>query len=196
MLRPTRVINRYAYNPNETNRQSFYLDRMASAPPKVPEKFIPYWNPTDYLRDLKATGTNIAELEQLYKDNPPQNETIKLRKEPKNLNLEPVYKLYKKYGKPPRKPPIEERIKALHEAGYSEEVLLDVMKKDAKRVLDGPELEKFIFDIFGDIGDKKQAATKKKTIVQILKIKKQAFVMPDPEDEEIPNEDDVTVEED
>jgi hypothetical protein len=196
MLRPTRVINRYSYNPIDANHKSFFFDRIQSIAPAEPRKFVPYWNPTDYLKDLKASGTNVTELEKLYKDNPPQSDVPNCKKETKNLNLEPVYKLYKKYSKPARKPPLDERIKALHEAGYSEEDLLNVMKKDAKRVAEQPELEKFIFDIFGDIGDKKTAATKKKTIVQILKIKKQSFVMPDPDDEELPNEDDVTFEED
>lgn len=164
--------------------------------PTEPRKFVPYWNPTDYLKDLKANGTNITDLEKLYKDNPPQRDVPKSKKETKNLNLEPVYKLYKKYSKPVRKPPLDERVKALHEAGYSEEDLLNVMKKDAKRVLDVPDLEKFIFDIFGDIADKKTTAIKKRTIKQILNIKKRVFVMPEPDDEELPNEDETTYEED
>ncbi len=194
MLRPT--TRRIIYQPTDTTYQSFFLERMRPTVPTEPRKFTPYWNPTEYLKDLKANGTDITVLEQLHKDNPPHNDVPILKKVNRNINIEPVQKLYKKYGKPARKPPLTERIKALHEAGYSEEDLLDVMKKDAKRVAEQPELEKFIFDIFGDIGDKKQAATKKRTIVQILKIKKQSFVMPEPDDEELPNEDDITVDED
>ena len=194
MLRPT--TRRTIYQPTDATYQPFSFNRMIPTPPTEPRKFIPYWNPADYLKDLKANGTNISVLEQLYKDNPPQSDVPDFKREQKNINIEPVQKLYRKYGKPARKPPLDERIKALHEAGYSEEELLDVMKKDAKRVAEQPELEKFLFDIFGDIGDKKPAATKKRTIVQILKIKKQSFVMPEPDDEELPNEDDITVDED
>lgn len=194
MLRPT--TRRTIYQPTDATYQSFFLDRMRPTVPTEPRKFVPYWNPTDYLKDLKANGTDITVLEQLHKDNPPPSDVPDLKKVKRNINIDPVQKLYRKYGKPTRKPPLDERIKALHEAGYSEEDLLNVMKKDAKRVEDKPELDKFLFELFGDIGDKKPAAAKKRTIVQILKIKKQSFVMPEPDDEELPNEDDVTVEED
>jgi hypothetical protein len=63
------------------------------------------------------------------------------------------------------------------------------MKKYDKMVAEGPELDQFIFNIFGDQTKKKEASAKKKNIYQILKIKKQTFALPEPDDEEIPNED-------
>ncbi len=185
MLRPT--VRRPLFPHIRTeNTQPYQLRSSIEA---EPARFIPYWNPDQYLKDLRANGTDTRRLEQLYRDNPPQDETLFVRKPPKQINPEPIQKLYKKYSKPARKPPLDERIKAFHEAGYSEEELLDIMKKDAKRIEEKPELEKFIYEVFGDINDKKTATVKKKTIVQILKIKKQTFVMPEPDDEELPNDD-------
>jgi hypothetical protein len=63
------------------------------------------------------------------------------------------------------------------------------MQKHDARIAAKPELEKFLFDIFGDQTEKKTASVKKKSIYQILKIKKQTFAMPEPDDEELPNED-------
>jgi hypothetical protein len=70
------------------------------------------------------------------------------------------------------------------------------MKKDAKRAEDGPKLDEFIFNVFGEMSDKKTASTKKRTIHQILKLKKRVYAMPEPNDEEIPVEDDDNVYED
>jgi hypothetical protein len=110
--------------------------------------------------------------------------------------MRPLATLYKKYSKPCVKPPLEERIKALHEAGYPEDILLDVMKKDAKRLASEAKMSEFIFTIFGEVNDKKAASTKKRTIQQILKIKKRLFAVPEPTEEEIPVEDDSVYEDD
>jgi hypothetical protein len=149
--------------------------------------FVPYWNPEPYLKDLENSGTDITELKRLHEEFPPSAETYYTKKAPLVLNTTPLEKLYAKY--PCKKPPLDERIKACHEAGYPEEKLLDIMKKDAKRVAEKPELEKFLFDIFGEVSEKKTSSVKKKTIHQILKIRKQYFALPEPDDEELPNED-------
>lgn len=191
MLRP--IIKHKVYKSKEVNHQPFHLNRV-SAPVEKIKQFIPFWNPKDYLRDLKTNGIDITVLEKLYEENPPPLESVCLEKKSmKNINFEPIKKLYRKYSKPLKKPPIDERIKALHEAGHPEDVLLDIMKRDAKAIEDESKMDEFIFNIFGDIGIKKTAAVKKRTIVQILKIKKQTFVLPEPP-EEIPNEDDTVYE--
>jgi hypothetical protein len=97
--------------------------------------------------------------------------------------------LYSRYKN--KRPPLDDRIKALHEAGYPDAVLIDVMKKDARRVAESAKLDEFIFGIFGDITDKKTPSAKKKTIHQILKIKKRVYAMPDPTEDENPVEDDL-----
>ena len=148
--------------------------------------FVPYWNPEAYLHDLAKSGTDITKLKQLHEEFPPHVDKFYTKKEPLVLNLTPVEKLYAKY--PGKKPPLDERIKACHEAGYPEEQLIDMMKKDAKRLTEKPELDKFLFNIFGDVNDKKTSSVKKKTIYQILKIRKQYCALPEPDDEELPNE--------
>jgi hypothetical protein len=106
------------------------------------------------------------------------------------VNTKPLEDLYAKYSKPSRKPPLEERIKAMHQCGYPEEVLLETMKRDAKLTAQSADLDNFIFNIFGEVNDKKQSAPKKRTITQILKIKKRSYAKPEIDDEEIPVEDD------
>jgi hypothetical protein len=152
-------------------------------------KFVPYWDPESYLRDLKINGHDTAELERLHKANPPPVEVDLCTKKELNINTTPIEKLYAKYKN--TKPPIDERVKAFHEAGYPDAVLIDIMKKDARRVADSAKLDEFIFTIFGDITDKKTPSAKKKTIHQILKIKKRVYAMPEPSDEENPVEDDL-----
>jgi len=107
-----------------------------------------------------------------------------------HINTQPLADLYAKYSKPPRKPPLEERIKAMHQCGYPEEVLLETMKRDAKMNAQMAEIDNFIFNIFGEMNDKKPSVPKKRTITQILKIKKRSYAKPEIDDEEIPVEDD------
>ena len=158
--------------------------------------FVPYWNPEQYLVDLKKNGTDTDQLERLHKQHPPPNDYPLFHKKELNIDMRPLATLYKKYSKPCVKPPLEERIKALHEAGYPEDILLDVMKKDAKRLASEAKMSEFIFTIFGEVNDKKAASTKKRTIQQILKIKKRLFAVPEPTEEEIPVEDDSVYEDD
>ena len=106
------------------------------------------------------------------------------------VNTKPLEDLYAKYSKPLRKPPLEERIKAMHQCGYPEEVLLEAMKRDAIMTAQSADLDNFIFNIFGEMNDKKPSVPKKRTITQILKIKKRSYAKPEIDDEEIPVEDD------
>ena len=189
MIRPS-PQRRY---PNYIGQSEKFIFRQ---PKRVTQElpFVPFWNPDQYLRDLKENGTDVSKLEKMYAEHPPQEEITFKKKIPGDLNMTPIERLYKRY--PMKKPPIEERIRALHEAGYSEEVLLTVMKKDVKRAEDGPKLDEFIFNVFGEMSEKKTASTKKRTIQQILKLKKRVYAMPEPNDEEIPVEDDDNVYED
>ena len=149
--------------------------------------FVPYWNPEAYLHDLEKNGTDITKLKELHEKYPPHVENFYTKKEPFVLNMTPIEKLYAKY--PGKKPPLDERIKACHEAGYSEAVLINMMKYDEKCKAEMKKSEEFIFNIFGDVNDKKTSSVKKKTIYQILKIRKQYCALPEPNDEELPNED-------
>ena len=101
------------------------------------------------------------------------------------INTQPLADLYAKYSKPPRTPPLEERIKVMHQCGYPEEVLLETMKRDAKMNAQSDELDAFLIAIFGEANEKKQSAPKKRTISQILKIKKMSYARPDVEDQAV-----------
>jgi hypothetical protein len=186
-LRPTRSVRKYT-PPSSTDEILQHFSKKSAQSERF-HTFKPYWQPYPYLDDLKKNGTNTEELEKLYKENPPVNDRLYETKPKKNLNMKPLEDLYKRYAKPLSIPPIQERIKALHQCGYSNEDLLAVMQKHDARIAAKPELEKFLFDIFGDQTEKKTASVKKKSIYQILKIKKQTFAMPEPDDEELPNED-------
>jgi hypothetical protein len=163
--------------------------KPGTIPDAETRKFVPYWDPESYLRDLKINGHDTTELERLHKENPPPVEIDLCKKKQIDINQAPIEKLYARYNN--KRPPLDERIKALHEAGYPDAVLIDVMKKDARRVAESAKLDEFIFAIFGDITDKKTPSAKKKTIHQILKIKKRVYAMPEPTDEENPVEDDL-----
>jgi len=101
-----------------------------------------------------------------------------------HINTQPLEDLYAKYSKPPRMPPLNERIKALKDCGYSDEILMNVIKSHEKKMAESDELDAFIFNIFGEQNEKKQSAPKKRTITQILKIKKRVYARPDIEDDE------------
>jgi hypothetical protein len=186
-LRPTRTVRTYTA-PSSCDEVLQRFSKKANPPDRF-HNFKPYWQPHPYLEDLKKNGTNTEELEKLYNEHPPLDDKLYETKPKKNLNMKPLGDLYEKYSKPARVPPIEERIKALHQCGYSNEDLLTVMRQHDARLAAKPELDKFLFDIFGDHTEKKTASVKKKSIYQILKIKKQTFAMPEPDEEELPNED-------
>jgi hypothetical protein len=183
MFRPTRLPRR-DYSECLDGAQFEFQKRAAS--PKDP--WVPYWNPDHYLDDLRRNSENISEIEKLYEEHPPEPFVDTLAKKVLNINPEPIHELYKKYSKPVKVPPLEERIRAFQKAGYSKETLLSVMQRDEKMKQDSEKLDQFIFNIFGEFSDKK-TSTKKKTLTQLLKIKRQVVIMPDIEPEENPNED-------
>jgi len=153
-------------------------------------KFIPFWDPDAHVRDLKLSGMDTTELEKKYEAFPPVVEVGFKKKPPLDLNFNPVIALYAKYTNPARKPSLDERIRALNESGYPMDVLLRIMKHDERTKAESENLDKFIFTIFGDASEKKATSSKKKTIHQILKIKKRAFAIPDAiDDEENPVDD-------
>ena len=161
------------------------INNYGSYPVYTTPKFVPFWNPEHYFNDLETNGTDSTHVRQLHENcvYPADPEpTIK-----KKVSVDKLpYTIYEKYFKKNKKAPIDEYIKALYDVGYSEDVLLDVMKKDAKRKAMLPELTQFIVDIFGEVNDKK-VVVKKKTLNQILKMKKKVYAMPEPE--ETPNDD-------
>ena len=186
MMRPSARHTR----ARQTSRRipSHLKDQLGqSVAPKT--SFVPYWDPESYIRDLKLNGHDTTEIERLHKEHPPVDELVFTAKKPFDINTQPLEKLQAKYKN--KKPPLDERIKALHEAGYPDEVLIDVMKKDAKRVAEYAKIDDFIFAIFGDANEKKASSAKKKSIHQILKIKKRTYAVPDPTEDENPVEDDL-----
>ena len=80
-------------------------------------------------------------------------------------------------------PPIDIRIKAFREAGYPEEILTSMKEKWEARITARPEFDKFIRDIFGKVSTKKDAPPKKKTLSQLLNIKKPREVKRDEYDD-------------
>jgi hypothetical protein len=184
MLRPTTVRIDVPVRCSELPE---HLKKL-TAPISSRKKFIPYWDPESYLRDLGNSGCDTTELKRLHIEHPPIGELDFVKKPPLHINTKPIEKLYNNRK---TKPSLEERVKALHEAGYPDEILIDVMKKDAKRNTESLRLDEFVFAIFGDVNDKKTPSTKKKTIHQLLKIKKRVYAMPEPSDEENPVEDDL-----
>jgi phosphoglycolate phosphatase-like HAD superfamily hydrolase len=83
-----------------------------------------------------------------------------------------IEKLYADYYNKHEMPPIDVRIKAFREAGYPEEILTSMKEKWEARLAARPEFDKFVHDIFGKVSTKKDAPPKKKTLSQLLNIKK------------------------
>ena len=75
MERPTVRRSQYAKPViyDATSSAIFFNSIMKPLPPVKKLKFAPFWNPGDYLRELKANGTNTIELEKLYKQHPPED---------------------------------------------------------------------------------------------------------------------------
>ena len=182
------------------NTQTYFPDllRTGTDPGHVAHlKRLHELNPIEDVLVVKKPKP-VLTLEEAYKKNsgdPWKKPTATERMESRVskfplVNTKPLDDLYAKYSKPPRKPPLEERIKAMHQCGYPEEVLLETMKRDAKMNAQSDDLDAFIYAIFGEANDKKPSAPKKRTITQILKIKKRSYARPEIDDEEIPVEDD------
>ena len=83
----------------------------------------------------------------------------------------PIEKLYTKYYSKGTKPPLKDRVNAFKKAGYTEDELLMIVKKDEVRENKIPELEEFIKRVFGNVSTKKDAPPKKKTLQQMFKFK-------------------------
>ena len=95
-----------------------------------------------------------------------------------------IEKLYVQYYNKNEIPSIGVRMTAFREAGYPEEVLASMKEKWEARLEAKPELDKFVRDIFGKVSTKKDAPPKKKTLSQLLNIKKPREVKRDDEDDE------------
>ena len=184
------------------------INNYGSYPVYTKPEFVPFWNPEHYFNDLETNGTNSTHVRQLHENcvYPEEPITFKTKQKCGNVTVmdklpvsttvkndkvkvvihSGLYNIHEKYLKKNKKAPIDEYVKALYDVGYPEDVLLDVMKKDAKRKAMLPELTQFVVDIFGEVNDKK-VVVKKKTLNQILKMKKKIYAMPEPE--ETPNED-------
>ena len=163
------------------------INNYGSYPVYTTPKFVPFWNPEHYFNDLETNGTDSTHVRQLHENCVyPEPTTFKIKRKLAVIDHTGLYNIHEKYLKKNKKAPIDEYIKALYDVGYPEDVLLDVMKKDAKRKAMLPELTQFVVDIFGEVNDKK-VVVKKKTLNQILKMKKKIYAMPEPE--ETPNED-------
>jgi len=213
-LRPTRMLNKHPRGPftlphhtelNSTLERLLYPVQNTS--PST--KFVPLVNPESYYRDLEMRGLDSSRMRRLHEENPREPEDVLQPKEKYDIpefadyvrtSLEvkkskvrvkfhtKMADLYEKYKKG-KKPDIAERVIACKDFGYPDEVLKSMIEKNEKRLEQKPELEKFIFNIFGDIGDKKPTKEKKKTLYQILKIKRTNFFIKPDEPEEEPNED-------
>lgn len=184
-------------------------------PPKFQEplnKWKPFWDPNSYLTDMKNHGNDTTTLEKLFSENIVEEDIKPIEKKrqldiPEYSDIIPVTTKIKKNGlvsviihnemanmcenfySKGKKPSIEVRIKSLHDFGYPDDILLNTIKKDCKRVKDSVLLDEFILGIFGESDGKKVATVKKKTIHQILKIKKKIYAMPEQDEEQNPNSD-------
>ena len=170
-------------------------------------KFRPVMHPDLYYADLESHGMDSTKLRALHKERPPSEPpiihpkivwpvpefadtipvTMEVKKGRVRVRIRPgMFDLYQK-NKKGHKASIEERVLACRDFGYPNEVLIDMMQKHEKRLAALPELEEFMISVFGEMSDKKTTAPKKKTLYQVLKIKKAICAMPEPE--EIQNED-------
>ena len=212
-LRPTRMLSRTpvpTLNVYSTETDSRLYKLLFPKPCTFSQapKFVPLMHPELYYRDLEARGLDSSRMRRLHEENPrePEAEVVQKQKLPipefadfVRTELEvkknkvrvrlhtKMAELYEKYKKG-KKPDLAERVVACKDFGYPDEILKSMIVKHEKRLERKKELEDFLFNIFGEVSDKKPAKEKKKTIYQILKIKRFAFVKPD-EPEEEPNED-------
>ena len=126
---------------------------------------IPY---VPYVKKTKVESTDI--VSKVVSD-------FKIKSGKVNVTLScPIENLYTKYYSKGMKPPLKERILAYSKIGYSDQKLAKMIKfeDDQKKKL--AETEKFLETIFGDPSKKKSsAAPKKKTLAQMIGLKKPKY---------------------
>mgnify|MGYP006889512195 CR=1 FL=1 len=82
----------------------------------------------------------------------------------------PIENLYTEYYSKCIKPPIKVRVCAFQKVGFTDDQLLDMIKKDEVREKNKENLDVFIQAIFGNVSSK-SAPPKKKTLQQLIKFK-------------------------
>ena len=182
-------------------------------------QFVPLAHPEPYFRTRELLGEDTTETRRLHAENPPEPPAILKREkmpvpdDPHHVRVSLVVSksgrvrlglhtrmsaLYEQMQRTHKMPSIEERVLAARDFGYPDEALRRMIDKHEQYEASRPELDQFIVDIFGEVSDKKVSAPKKRTLIQVLKIKKQVYAMPgDPdeleenenEDAEVPDED-------
>ena len=80
--------------------------------------------------------------------------------------------LYEKYNSKNKKAPIEVRVAAFTAAGYPEHIISKMVTSHEKRSEEHEDLITFSMNIFGKSSTKKEAPAKRKTLHQLLNIKK------------------------
>ena len=183
-------------------------------PVLAPRVFVPFWNPPLYFHHLAIEGNkNLAAIRQLHEENPIPVEAPVVKKQKivvlKTVDHVPVRltvgedghvsvtvcaavnTMQNTYYAKGKKPPLEQRIEACRQVGYSESIISAMRNKDEKWKNDSDDIDQFIFDIFGASNDKKAATTKKKNMYQLLKIKKLVCVLPDESDKDSDTELDI-----
>lgn len=94
----------------------------------------------------------------------------------------PIENLYTRYYSKGVKPPLKERILAYSKIGYSDQRLAKMIKFEDDQKKKSTELDKFIETIFGDPNKKKTTAPpKKKTLAQLIGLKKTKYAAVDDE---------------
>ena len=172
-------------------------------------RFVPLAHPEPYFRTRDLLGEDTTETRRLHAENPPEPPAVLKREkmpvpdDPHHVRVSLVVSktgrvrlgfhtrmsaLYEQMQRTHKLPTIEERVLAARDFGYPDEALKRMIDKHEKYEASRAELDQFIVDIFGELSDKKTSAPKKRTLTQVLKIKKQVYAMPDDPDELEENE--------
>ena len=172
-------------------------------------RFVPLAHPEPYFRTRDLLGEDTTETRRLHAENPPEPPAVLKREkmpvpdDPHHVRVSLVVSktgrvrlgfhtrmsaLYEQMQRTHKLPTIEERVLAARDFGYPDEALKRMIDKHEKYEASRAELDQFIVDIFGELSDKKTSSPKKRTLTQVLKIKKQVYAMPDDPDELEENE--------
>jgi hypothetical protein len=96
------------------------------------------------------------------------------------IEMHPVLvKLYADYYDKGIKAPIEARVKAFTSAGYPPHIIEEMVLKDRCAIEAREANDEFVFSIFGTSSNKKESAPKKKTLRQLLHMKRYKAIKPD-----------------